>query len=151
VIHAADTAALEAGATLDTVLETCAAVGARVPVALMCYANMILARGADQFAAEAAAAGAAAVIVPDLPLEEQDAIAEALAARDLALVPLVAPTPRRSAAPRSARAPGVSSIWSRPSASPASATSSARARRADRRGQRGDERPGRGRLRDLNA
>src|SRR5215470_19233546 len=37
VIHAADTAALEAGATLDSVLETCAAVGERLPVALMVY------------------------------------------------------------------------------------------------------------------
>src|SRR3954465_4237742 len=31
-IHAADTAALEAGATLDSVLEICTAVGERVPV-----------------------------------------------------------------------------------------------------------------------
>ncbi len=92
VIHAADTAALEAGATLESVLETCGQVGARVPVALMCYANMILAAGVDEFAAAAADAGAAAVIVPDLPLEEQDPIGEALTTRDLALVPLVAPT-----------------------------------------------------------
>ena len=44
-IHAADTAALAAGATLESVLETCAAVGDRIPVALMVYANMILAPG----------------------------------------------------------------------------------------------------------
>src|SRR4051794_8920059 len=36
-IHAADTAALAAGATLESVLETCAAVGDRIPVAVMCY------------------------------------------------------------------------------------------------------------------
>src|SRR3954449_4788122 len=46
-IHAADTAALAAGATLETVLETCAAVGGRLPVALMVYANMVLATGAS--------------------------------------------------------------------------------------------------------
>jgi tryptophan synthase alpha chain len=92
VIHAAATAALEAGATLDSVLETCAAVADRVPVALMCYANMVLATGAVEFAAKAAEAGAAAVIVPDLPLEEQDSIMEALSERGLGLVPLVAPT-----------------------------------------------------------
>src|SRR5262245_27150722 len=39
VIHAADTAALEAGATLESVLETCATVGDRIPVALMCYSK----------------------------------------------------------------------------------------------------------------
>src|SRR5215210_7488963 len=38
VIHAADTAALEAGATLESVLETCAAVSERLPVAVMIYA-----------------------------------------------------------------------------------------------------------------
>jgi tryptophan synthase alpha chain len=92
VIHAADTAALAAGATLESVLETCEAIGERVPVALMCYANMVLAAGAEELSAKAADAGAAAVIVPDLPLEEQGEIAEALAGKGLALVPLVAPT-----------------------------------------------------------
>jgi tryptophan synthase alpha chain len=91
-IHAADTAALAAGATLESVLETCAAVGDRIPVALMVYANMILARGVEEFGALAASAGAAGVIVPDLPLEEQGAVAEAVGEHSLALIPLVAPT-----------------------------------------------------------
>jgi tryptophan synthase alpha chain len=91
-IHAADTAALAAGATLHSVLETSAAVGERVPVALMVYANMVLATGPAEFAEQAAAAKASAVIVPDLPLEEQGTIREALGERGLALVPLVAPT-----------------------------------------------------------
>src|SRR3954469_3674292 len=68
-IHAADTAALAAGATLESVLETCVAVGDRAPVALMCYANMVIARGVGEFGSLAADAGASAVIVPDLPLE----------------------------------------------------------------------------------
>jgi tryptophan synthase alpha chain len=91
-IHAADTAALAAGATLESVLETCAPVGERVPVALMVYANMVLATGQDEFAERAAAAKASGVIVPDLPLEEQAPIREALGARGLALIPLIAPT-----------------------------------------------------------
>jgi tryptophan synthase alpha chain len=91
-IHAADTAALKAGATLESVLETCAAVSERIPVALMVYANMILARGVEEFGALAADAGAAGVIVPDLPLEEQGAIASALEPHGLDLIPLVAPT-----------------------------------------------------------
>src|SRR3954453_9962763 len=65
-IHAADTAALAAGAALESVLETCAAVGNRLPVALMCYANMVMARGVGEFGSLAADAGASAVIVPDL-------------------------------------------------------------------------------------
>ena len=106
VIHAADTAALNAGATLESVLEICGAVADRVPVALMCYANMVLAKELDEFSALVAEAGAAAVIIPDLPLEEQDAIGKALSAKGLAVVPMVAPTTppeRRAAICRTAR------------------------------------------------
>jgi tryptophan synthase alpha chain len=92
-IHAAATAALEAGATLATALETCRSISERLPVVLMIYANMVLAHGgAEEFAAILAAAGAAGAIVPDLPLGENEEVADALAAAGLALVPLVAPT-----------------------------------------------------------
>ena len=54
-IHAAATAALEAGATLESALEVCEAVADRVPVVLMVYANMVLAHGgAVEFARRAA-------------------------------------------------------------------------------------------------
>jgi tryptophan synthase alpha chain len=92
-IHAAATKALEAGATLSTALEVCRAIGGRVPVVFMAYANMVLAHGGSrQFAELARAAGAAGVIVPDLPLEEAGEVRENFAAAGLALVPLLAPT-----------------------------------------------------------
>ncbi len=92
-IHAAATKALAGGATLATALEVCESVGARVPVVLMVYSNMVLAHGgAAAFARRAAQAGAAGAIVPDLPLEEAGEVREALAAEGLALVPLLAPT-----------------------------------------------------------
>ncbi|MEX2448436.1 MAG: tryptophan synthase subunit alpha [Solirubrobacterales bacterium] len=103
-IHAAATAALGAGATLEAALEVCASVSGRVPVVLMAYANMVLTQGesarpaaagapkADEFARRAADAGAAGAIVPDLPLDEAAAGRGARAAEGLALVPLVAPT-----------------------------------------------------------
>ncbi len=92
-IHAAATAALEAGATFATALEVCRAVSERVPVVLMVYSNMVLAKGgAAEFAGLAAAAGAAGVIVPDLPLGEAEDVREAFADAGLAMVPLVAPT-----------------------------------------------------------
>jgi tryptophan synthase alpha chain len=106
-IHDADTVALAAGATMETVLETCAAVGDRIPVALMVYANMLLVRGVEEFARLTAEAGAAGVIVPDLPLEEQSTIAAALEERGLDLIPLVAPTtPSKRRAEICARAQG---------------------------------------------
>jgi tryptophan synthase alpha chain len=92
-IHAAATAALAAGATLETALEVCKSVSDRVPIVLMVYSNMVLANGgAAEFARRATEAGAAGAIVPDLPLEEATEIREALEAEGLALVPLLAPT-----------------------------------------------------------
>ena len=92
VIHAAGTAALRAGATLGGVLEVAQALAPRLPVVLMCYVNLVLARGADAFAAAASAAGVSGLIVPDLPLEEALEIEQACEAHAVALVPLVAPT-----------------------------------------------------------
>ncbi len=66
--------------------------GVTQPLLLMGYVNPILAYGPARFVAEAAAAGADGLIVPDLPPEEADEIAAACAARDLALVHLAAPT-----------------------------------------------------------
>jgi tryptophan synthase alpha chain len=92
-IHAAATAALEAGATFETALAICESVSGRLPVILMIYSNMVLAHGgAAEFARRAASAGAAGAIVPDLPLEEADEIRKVLSEAGLALVPLLAPT-----------------------------------------------------------
>jgi len=92
VIHAAATAALAAGASVAGVLEVAAALAPRVPVVAMTYVNTLMAPGIDRFVERLAAAGAAGLIVPDLPLEEADAVAGPAAAAGLALVPLVAPT-----------------------------------------------------------
>ena len=92
VIHAAGTTALRAGATLDGVLGVAEALSRRLPVVLMGYVNLVLARTPDGFAAAAAAAGVSGLIVPDLPLEEGDEIRDACEAHGVALVPLVAPT-----------------------------------------------------------
>lgn len=92
-IHAAATAALGAGATLESALELCEAISGRVPVVFMIYSNMVLAHGGvAEFAERAVGVGAAGAIVPDLPLEEAEPVREALATAGLALVPLVAPT-----------------------------------------------------------
>jgi tryptophan synthase alpha chain len=92
-IHSAATQALGEGATLRTALETCEAVSTQIPVVLMVYVNMVLAHGgAEGFAKVAAAAGASGVIVPDLPLGQDEGIRSAFAEAGIAMVPLVAPT-----------------------------------------------------------
>jgi tryptophan synthase alpha chain len=92
VIHAAGTVALRAGATLHRVLEVGREIAAHVPVVVMCYANVILARGFERFADGLVAAAASGLIVPDLPLEEAPELLEICDQRGIALVPLVAPT-----------------------------------------------------------
>jgi tryptophan synthase alpha chain len=92
VIQAAGTAALRAGATVESVLAQAADLAAHVPVVAMAYANQVLAPGAEAFADRLAGAGVSGLIVPDLPLEEAPPLLEVADARGVALVPLVAPT-----------------------------------------------------------
>jgi tryptophan synthase alpha chain len=92
VIHAAGTQALAAGVTVPAVLELGRALSERVPVILMCYTNLVLARGVERFADELEKANVSGLIIPDLPLEETPAILAACDAAGIALVPLVAPT-----------------------------------------------------------
>ena len=92
VIQAAGTRALAAGANVAAVLSVAEGLSARLPVVLMCYANLVLARGAEAFAAALAASGASGLIVPDLPLEESGDVRAACEAAGIALVPLAAPT-----------------------------------------------------------
>jgi tryptophan synthase alpha chain len=92
VIHAAGTQALAAGATVPAVIELARSLSERLPVILMCYANVVLARGVERFVDELVNAGVSGLIIPDLPLEEAPAALAACDAAGLALVPLVAPT-----------------------------------------------------------
>lgn len=100
VIHAAGSAALRSGATLDGVIAVAEELAQRLPVVVMCYANLIYARGLEKFAADLADHGVSGVIIPDVPLEEAPLVREACEGAGIALVPLVAPTtpePRLSA------------------------------------------------------
>ena len=92
VIHAAGTEALAAGATPDAVFGVCESVADRLPVVLMVYANIVINAGIDEYPRRAAAAGAAGLIVPDLPHDESAELARSCRAAGIALVPLVAPT-----------------------------------------------------------
>lgn len=87
--------ALENGMTVNLALDqvaTARAAGVTLPLALMTYVNPVMSYGLDRFAQDAAAAGADALIVPDLPLEEAAQLRAAADAAGLALILLVAPT-----------------------------------------------------------
>lgn len=121
-IQRANTAALAAGATVETALDAARAVraaGSDAPITLMGYLNPFLAYRADgrqrgggrspaaevgqplePLAAAASEAGVDGMILVDLPVDESDPARETLAAHGIDLIFLLAPTstPQRIAA-----------------------------------------------------
>jgi tryptophan synthase alpha chain len=91
-IQASTQAALAAGMTVSGVLRLLEDTAAALPVVVFSYLNPILARGAARFAAEAAGAGAAGLLVTDLPAGADEKVESALRSSGLPLVRLVAPT-----------------------------------------------------------
>ena len=93
VIQRAGQKALAAGMTVEGALEVAGAVAREgVPVVLMTYINPVLNYDPRKFAAEAAQAGVAGVIVPDLPIEEAEPVAGWLRSASLDTIFMVAPT-----------------------------------------------------------
>ncbi len=74
-----------------------------VPIVLFTYFNPVYQYGIEAFAEDAAEAGASAVIVPDIALEEAQELSTTLAANGLDMPLLVAPSTRRERAERIAR------------------------------------------------
>jgi tryptophan synthase alpha chain len=93
VVQRAAQAALESGMTMAGALEVAEAVAAGgAPVVVMTYVNPVLAYDPRRFAAAAAGARVAGVVIPDLPFEEAEPLAGWLRAAGLDTVFLVAPT-----------------------------------------------------------
>ncbi|MEO8743694.1 MAG: tryptophan synthase subunit alpha [Candidatus Dormiibacterota bacterium] len=93
VIQRAGQVALEHGMNVGAALELAGAIaGLGAPLVLMTYINPILAHDPRRFAAEAAQAGVAGVIVPDLPVEESEPVLGWLRSASLDTVFMVAPT-----------------------------------------------------------
>ncbi len=94
VIQAAASRALGSGTTPGRVLEMLTGLKRelQIPVILFTYSNPLLNRGMEAFCRDAAAAGAAGLVVPDLPLEEAEKLSAIASDHDLDLVLLVAPT-----------------------------------------------------------
>jgi tryptophan synthase alpha chain len=85
-------AALEQGMTLPRVLELVRTASVDVPVVIMTYLNPVLSYGVQRFVADARAAGAAGVVLTDLPAGADPGVEQAVRDSSLALIRLVAPT-----------------------------------------------------------
>jgi len=85
-------AALEQGMTLAGVLTLIEDAALPVPVIIMTYLNPVLAYGVDRFVTDAHTAGAAGVLLTDLPAGADPAVEATVTRSPLALIRLVAPT-----------------------------------------------------------
>lgn len=76
-----------------TAMEEMRSEGIAIPIVFMMYYNTVLHYGVEEFAAKCAEAGVDGLIIPDLPMEEQEELQHALAARENApiLIQLVSP------------------------------------------------------------
>lgn len=94
VIQAAATRALHRGTRLNDVLAMLKTVSPTLnaPIILFTYYNPILNRGIEIFLKDVVDAGVRGLVVPDLPLEEMDALLIPAAAMGVEVVLLVAPT-----------------------------------------------------------
>jgi tryptophan synthase alpha chain len=94
VIQAAASRALASHTTPARVLAMLSSLKGQltIPVVLFTYSNPLLNKGMEAFCLDAAAAGAAGLVVPDLPLEEGEKLSAIAASHGLDLVLLVAPT-----------------------------------------------------------
>ena len=92
-VQRASFAALADGTTLPWILSELKSIAPRhaAPILLMSYLNPLLSLGLATLPREAAAAGVAGFIVPDLPFEESADLHRALAGEGLALVQMVTP------------------------------------------------------------
>jgi tryptophan synthase alpha chain len=94
VIAQASARAIRGGATLARAIEVAAALRSEtsIPLVLFTYLNPILAFGEERLPSALDDVGVDAVLVVDLPTEEGASLRAALGSRDIAVVPLVAPT-----------------------------------------------------------
>lgn len=107
IIQQASQRALEGGATPVSILREVRDLDVSVPLAVMTYYNTVHHAGPERFAAQLVAAGIAAAIVPDLPLEEAAPWCTAADAARVETVMLAAPTAPDDRLPRiAARARG---------------------------------------------
>jgi tryptophan synthase alpha chain len=85
--------ALRGGSTLSSTLAALGTLRSALiaPVVLMSYVNPLLAYGVSRLARDAAEAGVAGFIVPDLPFEEQGLVRPRLVAAGIALIQMVTP------------------------------------------------------------
>lgn len=102
-IQAAAIRALDAHTHMDDVLNLVRQFRKhddRTPIVLMGYYNPIFHRTVDRFMLEASTSGVDALIIVDLPIEEQEEVLDHANANQIAMIQLIAPTSLATRLPR---------------------------------------------------
>lgn len=97
-IQAADDRALEGGTSTTKALEILGRIKEalpKTPLNLLVYGNLVHARGLERFCAEVTERGASSLLVPDMCLEESDALRKACKKAKLGHVQLIGPLTSR--------------------------------------------------------
>lgn len=86
--------ALTTGIKIDDILQCIKGINSKVnaPLVTMVYFNIVYCRGVEKFIESLKEAGVSGMIIPDLPLEEKEEVAEICNKNNILLIPLVAPT-----------------------------------------------------------
>jgi len=94
VIQDADERALKSGCTTDKLFDMVCRVRreTEVPLLFMTYLNPIFTYGKDKFLRKCAECGIDGIIVPDMPFEEKDELADICEKYKIDLISMVAPT-----------------------------------------------------------
>lgn len=102
VIQASYTRALDGGVHVGDIMDMLAKTTPDLPapVVTMVSYSIVYRIGLAEYVARAKAAGVAGAIVPDLPVEESDALAEVCRNEDFSLIQLITPTTPRDRAKR---------------------------------------------------
>jgi tryptophan synthase alpha chain len=94
VIQEADERALNGGCTTDKILDMVARIRTTndVPLLFMTYLNPVFTYGKEKFMRRCAECGIDGIIVPDMPFEEKDELAEVCDQNNIDLISMIAPT-----------------------------------------------------------
>lgn len=94
VIQAADDRALKGGVTVDKIFDMVKEVRktCSIPLAFMTYANPVFSYGSERFIKKCKECGVDALIIPDVPYEEQEEFRPSCQKYGIVLISLIAPT-----------------------------------------------------------
>jgi len=91
-IQHASTIALRNGFQMRHAFDTARTLGNFGPTLLMGYSNSVLARGAESFLNECRECRVKGLVIPDLPIDEEQAVWQRFKATGIPIIPFVSPT-----------------------------------------------------------